>query len=216
MTPEEYEHHVAAVLESEGWDTTVTPYIGDHGLDLIGEREGARLGVQAKMYRAANRSVNAAAVMLTYGAGAYADCSHCMIATDGHLLPDANLVADKLGVEIRIIASVPKPSIDQIADPDLSFSAIWSQYLAPLAGQTLHRSDGSTNTVLQVDAAGVLRTTSRGKTQRIGLEAFRWTIERMLRGDTVLREDINNHCLGRASSGVLLILSAVPIFEVTG
>jgi hypothetical protein len=40
-------------------------------------------------------------------------------------------------------------------------------------------------------------------------------IERLLAGETVLREEINDHCGGRASSGVLLILSALPHFERT-
>ena len=50
MTPEEYEHLVAEVLRSEGWDAHVTPYVRDYGLDVIAERDGRRLGVQAKMY----------------------------------------------------------------------------------------------------------------------------------------------------------------------
>lgn len=44
---------------------------------------------------------------------------------------------------------------------------------------------------------------------------FRWTIERLLRGETVLRSEINAQCIGRVSSGVLLILSSLPMFELT-
>jgi hypothetical protein len=36
-----------------------------------------------------------------------------------------------------------------------------------------------------------------------------------LEGETVLREDINAHCIGRASSGVMLILGSIPLFEPT-
>jgi restriction system protein len=89
ITPDEYEHLVASMLRGEGWEATVTPASHDFGLDVIAVRAGIRLGVQAKMYLAANRPVNAATVMLTYGAAAYADCSRCMIVTDGRILDDA-------------------------------------------------------------------------------------------------------------------------------
>lgn len=51
--------------------------------------------------------------------------------------------------------------------------------------------------------------------QRIDIDTFRWTVERLLTGETVLRADINAHCIGRASSGVVLILASVPLFELT-
>ena len=73
------------MLREEGWEATVTPSVADHGLDVIAERAGVRLGVQVKMY-GQGRPVNAATVMLTYGAAAYADCTHSMIATNGRLL----------------------------------------------------------------------------------------------------------------------------------
>lgn len=62
MTPEAYEHHVAAILRAEGWRAEVTPYVRDFGLDVIAERGTSRLGVQAKMYAAARR-VNGRTVM---------------------------------------------------------------------------------------------------------------------------------------------------------
>ena len=65
-----------------------------------------------------------------------------------------------------------------------------------------------------MDGAGVVRLTSNGKRQPIKIELFRWAIERLLRGEMVTREDINTNCIGRASSGVVLILSQVPAFEV--
>src|SRR3954451_20353188 len=52
MNPEEDEHHVAALLRGEGWMARVTSYSRDHGLDIIAERQGRRVGVQVKMYGA--------------------------------------------------------------------------------------------------------------------------------------------------------------------
>lgn len=165
MTPDEYEAHVAALLRAEGWDVTVTPSGRDLGLDVIGVRDGVRLGVQAKMYLHANRPVNAQIIMHTYGAAAYADCDRCMVATDGRVLPDAQRVADKLHVAIRMIAAVPGlgnhvgPS--DPCDDDWTFGRIWRDHVMPLTGRTLTRSDGRTNAILKVDEAGLTRRTSR-------------------------------------------------------
>lgn len=89
MTPEDYEHHVANLLRSEGWEASVTPHQRDHGVDIVAERGGERMAVQAKMFGGSNRPVNAQVVMELYGAAAYADCAIAMIATDGRVLPDA-------------------------------------------------------------------------------------------------------------------------------
>jgi hypothetical protein len=55
----------------------------------------------------------------------------------------------------------------------------------------------------------------RGKEQLIDIEVFRWTIDHLLLGDTVLREAINDRFRSPVSSGVLLILRTLPMFEVT-
>jgi hypothetical protein len=172
MTPDEYEHLVASVLRREGWDATVTPSVRDMGLDVVAERGGVRLGVQAKMYRAANRPVNAEVVMLTYGACAYADCTGCMIVSDGRVLEDAERVAAKLDVEIRVIPAAA-PANDDAPEPRegagdrQSFGRIWSEDVTALAGRTLHRANGRSNHILAVDTAGVVRRTSNGKTQEV-------------------------------------------------
>jgi hypothetical protein len=220
MTPDEYERFVADWLRSEGWETTVTPSRGDLGLDVIGERGGVRLGVQVKLYRAAGRPVNAGTVMTTAGAARYADCDRAMIATDGRVLESATDVAAKLDVEIRQFPTdIPPPSpaassSDGHADA-WTFGRVWKEHVEPLAGRTLRRQDGSTNDILDVDERGVTRRTSRNKTQVISIDIFRWTIERLLSGQVVLREDINAQDVTRVSSGVVLILGSLSIFEIT-
>jgi restriction system protein len=220
LTPDEYEQLVASVLRDEGWSVAVTPTVHDLGLDVIAERDGMRLGVQAKMFLRANRPVNAAIVMHTYGAAAYFECDRSMIATDGRVLGEASRVADKLGVEIRTVPSVTAlRQSRESAEPGTAaahtFGRVWADYVEPLAGRTLRRSDGRSNSILAVDSGGILRRTSNGKEQRIPIETFRWTIERLLRGETVLREDINAQAIGRVSSGVMLVLGSVALFETT-
>lgn len=220
MTPDEYERLVAHLLATEGWEVEVTAPGHDLGIDVLAERDGVRLGVQAKMFQQANRPVNAAIVMHTYGAAAYFDCDRAMVATDGRVLDEARRVADKLAVELRIIPANPLRSHNSElagapAGVPRGFGKVWSDYVEPLAGSTLRRADGSSNFVVAVDSGGVLRRTSNDKEQRIPIEIFRWAIERLLMGETVLRDHINAHSIDRVSSGVMLILTAVPLFEET-
>src|SRR5439155_5449361 len=99
MTPEEYEHLVADMLRTDGWKAEVTPYVHDFGVDVIAERDGTRLAVQAKMVAGANRPVAATMVTQLYGAAAYADCEKAMIGTGGRVVEEAREVASKLGSE---------------------------------------------------------------------------------------------------------------------
>lgn len=158
----EYEHHVAAILHTEGWRTTVTPSAGDLGLDVIAERDGVRLGVQVKMY-GRRRPVNSQIVRELYGAAAYKDCTAFMIATDGRVAPDARATAHKLGVEIRQIPRVAAASSADDGLPaaakDLTFDTVWDDHIAALEGTTLVRSDGSRIKMLIVDGGGIVRLT---------------------------------------------------------
>lgn len=218
MRPEQYEHHVAAVLRSEGWKTSVTRLSRDMGVDVLAEQSGRRLAVQVKLYGASSTKVNAEHLMCLHGAAAYADCHEAMLATDGRLSADAERVADKLGVEVRHIPSVDDSSSNfdagDDARPGRSFDHIWERYVEPLAGHELIRSSGKTMQVLEVDGSGVRRVTTGGTTQRITIATFRWVIDRLLAGETVSRREIHERNARQVSSGVMLILSQVPLFEL--
>lgn len=215
MKPTEYEHHVADVLRREGWAARVTPPNRDFGLDIICEQPGRRLGVQVKMY-GDGRPINAQMVMQLHGAAAYQNCGEMMIATNGRVLDDARRVAEKLQVEIRQVP-VPAPGTQRVTpEPGertaLDFDRLWEEQVMPLAGQVLTRSNGTTNEILAVDWTGITRRTTNGSIGRIDIEIFRWAVERLLDGEVVLREEINDQYPKRASSGVLLVLSALPLF----
>ena len=218
-TPTEYEHYIAELLAREGWDVHVTPPRRDFGLDIVCERPGRRLGIQVKMYGAAGRPINAQMVMHLYGAAAYRDCSEAMLVTDGRVLEDARKVAAKLGVEIRYEpAPTSGPDGGEVAaksrrDGPWTFDRVWQEQVMPLAGRVLERGDGSTNEIISVDWSGLTRRTSNGSVQTIDIEIFRWTIERLLEGETVLREEINAQYPKRASSGIVLVLESLPMFE---
>ena len=215
MKPTEYEHYVADLLRAEGWAARVTPPNRDFELDIICEQPGRCLGVQVKMY-GTGRPINTQMVMQLHGAAAYQDCAEMMIATNGRVLDDARRVAEKVGVEIRHVP-VPTPGTRR-ATPEpgertaLDFDRLWEDQVMPFAGQVLTRPNGTTNEILTVDWTGITRRTSNGSIGTIDIEIFRWTVERLLDGDVVLREEINDQYPKRASSGVMLVLSTLPLF----
>lgn len=219
MTPREFEASVARRLADEGYETQLTSYGRDGGVDIFAVRGGERVAVQVKMYGGA-RPVNRRMIFEIYGAAAYFDCDGAVMATDGVLLADAAAAAAKLGVRVIQASGIALPAVDdpRADDPTVAvgFDYVWEQYIIPLAGKTLVRDDGSTNVIERVDWSGVRRVSSNGRRGFIPVEPFRWAIGRILAGMPVSRDDINSQYEGRASSGIQLILTQVPLFECSG
>ncbi|CAN5772031.1 hypothetical protein BH23CHL7_BH23CHL7_05730 [soil metagenome] len=214
MTPREFEAAVAEQLRSDGYDAQLTSYGHDGGVDIIAKRGDECLAVQVKMYGGA-RPVNRRMIFELHGAAAYFECNGAVMATDGHLLPDASEAAKKLGIQVIRARAVMAP-VASGSTGSSGFDEVWEKYVMPLAGKTLVRSDGSSNRLERVDWSGVMRLSSRGRRGHIPIEPFRWAIERILAGTPVSRDDINSQYEGRASSGIQLILQQVPLFECSG
>ena len=235
MNPQSFEKYVAGIYEKEGYDVTVTPYSGDYGVDVIAEKGGERIAVQVKQYGGSARKVNRQMVMELHGAAAYAGCNKAVIATNGDVLPDAFEVARKIGVEIRYIDSEPslRPVIDACkknnkpvtvapetkkpvsgVDYSAAFRDIWDKYVKPLEGKTLLNDKGRKNTILKVDDGGIKRITSTGNIGKIDIEPFKMAVIKLLREGCITRSEINDNYSKRASSGIVLILSQVPVFEL--
>jgi restriction system protein len=216
VTPREYEALVATALRTEGYDTQLGPYHRDLGVDVFAYRGSEKLAVQAKMYAGARRQVNHECILQLQGAAAYFDCTGAVLATDSTLTSEARRVAEKLNVRVMILnADGDREGIKPMR-PALDFDTIWQSYVMPLAGRTLTRDSGATNTVASVDWSGLKRITSSGKSQFIKIEIFRSAIEDILRTGAITREEINQRYTGRASSGITLILAEVPLFDVGG
>jgi restriction system protein len=224
MNPREFEEAVAARLRHEGYTTELGKGVGDYGVDVFAAKDGRRYAVQAKMFGRTARPVNRQMMMELHGAAAYFGCAGAMLATDGRVLADAAEVARKLGIRIIDMGGAwteqPAPAppesryLQEAVGGDGDFATIWSRYVLPLAGATLTRPDGSSNTIVTVDWSGVERITSNGQRGRIKIEIFEWAVDRVLRDGCVSRAAINDQYQGRASSGVVLILAQVPLFEV--
>jgi restriction system protein len=213
MTPSQFEALVAAHLGAQGYEVEDRPPTNDWGLDIIATSATERVGVQVKMYGGSSRPVNRAQIMQLFGAAAFFDCSRSLVVTNGVLLPDAEAVAAKLGVEVLYLAADPA-AVRTVGRS--AFDDIWERHVMPLAGRTLTRTDGSSNVIESVDWTGLERVTSNGRRQRINIEIFRYAIERVLAEGRVARADINAEYPGRASSGIVLILSQIPGWSYDG
>lgn len=214
MTPSEYEALVAEHYVGQGFTVDDRPATNDWGIDIIATKGAERVGVQVKMYGGTARPVNRAQVMELFGAAAYFDCTRAVIATDGRVMSDAEAVAKKLSIEILRIDSrgaswSRRPDESKKSD----FDRLWELHIMPLAGRTLSRTNGDSNTILTVDWSGVERITSNGARQRIKIEIFRLAVQRVLAEGSISRDEISAHYPGRASSGIVLILAQIPDFE---
>ena len=156
-------------------------------------------------------------VMELHGAKDFFDCTIAVIATDGAFLTDALTVAEKLKIEILYINNFqptkPKPSPKN--NTDETFEQIWENYIVPLQGKTLTRNNGETNQILKADWSGVERLTSNGNKRKIKIEIFKQAINKLLTDGFITRDYINQNYVGRASSGIILVLSQVPYFKLT-
>jgi restriction system protein len=226
--PRAFEQLIAEQLQREGYQTELTSYSHDGGVDIFATKGEERLAVQVKMYAGA-RPVNLRQILELRGAQALYGCTGAAIATDGALARDAEDAANRLS--IRILR--PGVRLEAGAQPTegcgasrirselapatgLTFEDIWRDSVMPLAGRVLTRADGSRNEIVSVDWGAVHRITSNGRPQTIPIEILRWAIEQVLATGSVTRDEINAKYEGRASSGIALILGEVPEFEVGG
>jgi restriction system protein len=216
MNPRQFEELVCEYYRNQGYKAETTPYSNDYGIDVFATKGKVKLAIQAKMYGNSTRKINRQMVMELHGAKDYFDCTKAIIATDGILLSDAIEVAKKLKIEILFIDSltqIPKNKSSKLSDK--TFENIWEKYIIPLSGKTLTRGNGETNQILKADWSGIERLTSNGNKGKIKIEIFKQTVNKLLTEGFITRDEINQNYSGRASSGVVLILSQVPFFRQT-
>ena len=215
MTPKQFEDLVCEHYRNKGYKAEATSYSNDYGVDVFATKGKETIAVQAKMYSGGTRKINRQMVMELHGAKDYFDCTNAVIATDGLLLTDALEVANKLKIEIlNIDSSVPVTS-KKSSSGDKTFDSIWEKHIIPLQGKTLTRDNGETNEIVKVNWSEVERLTSNGNKGKIKVEIFKQAINKLLADGSITRDYINQNYVGRASSGVILILSQVPFFKLT-
>lgn len=217
MNPRQFEELVCEHFRKQGYRTELTTYSNDYGIDGFATKGKVKIAIQSKMYGHTTRKINRQMVMELHGAKDFFDCSKAVIATDGAFLPDALAVAEKLRIEIMFLSefqsSLPKAA--SMKNSDNSFEKIWENYVLPLQGKTLDRKNGETNKIMKVDWSGIERLTSNGNKGKIKIEIFKQTVNKLLTDGSITRDYINQNYIGRASSGIVLILSQVPFFKLT-
>lgn len=212
MTPKEYESFVCAKFSKDGYETELTNYNNDYGIDVFAFKANEKIGIQVKMFGHTTRKVNRQMIMELHGSKDLFNCPKAILVTDGQIIDNAKEVADKLGIEIRYIEPDDKFLSNNNCTVE-QFDKIWESFIKPLEGKTIMRDSGKSNKILSVDWSGIERVTSNGKKQIIKIEIFRLAINKILTDGSITRDFINQEYKDRASSGIVLILSQVPFFD---
>ena len=219
MNPRQFEEFVCEYFRQQGFKTELTTYSNDYGIDGFAIKGKQKIAIQSKMYGHTTRKINRQMVMELHGAKDFFDCTKAVIATDGIFLQDALVVAEKLKIEILYLNEIQKnTSVTKTktkSKTDKTFEQIWEDYIIPLQGKTVMRSSGETNQIIKADWSGIERKTSNGNNGKIKIEIFKQAVNRLLTDGAITRDYINQNYVGRASSGIILILSQVPFFKLT-
>lgn len=215
MNPKQFEELVCEYFRRNGYVAKTTSASNDYGVDVFATKGKEKIAVQAKMYGGSKRKINRQVVMELHGAKDYFDCTKAIIATNGLFLDDARLVAQKLKIEVLYIDSSQLKTPEKQLTHDKTFEAIWEKYIIPLEGKILNGKNGKTNKILKVNWSEIERVTSKNNEGTIKIEIFKLSVNKLLKDGFITRDYINQNYLGRASSGVILILSQVPFFQLT-
>lgn len=219
MNPRQFEEFVCEHFRQQGYKTELTTFTNDYGIDGFAIKGKQKIAIQSKMYGHTTRKINRQMVMELHGAKDFFDCTKAVIATDGIFLQDALVVAEKLKIEILYLNEMQKSTSTIIATTknknNKTFEQIWEDYIIPLQGKTLTRNSGETNQIIKADWSGIERKTSNGNNGKIKIEIFKQAVNRLLTDGLITRDYINQNYVGRASSGIILILSQVPFFKLT-
>lgn len=220
MNPRQFEEIVCDHFRRCGYTAEITPQTGDYGVDVFASKGKEKIAVQVKMYGQSTRKVNRQMMMELHGAKDFFDCTKAILATNGSCFPDALEVAKKLKIKVLSLSDFPigtaLSSSKRVAMKGCAtFEQIWEDYVMPLVGETLYKKGGGENKIVKADWSGVERITSKGYKGKIKIEIFKYAVNKLLTDGSITRDYINQNYVGRASSGVVLILSQVPFFKLT-
>lgn len=90
MTPEEFEHFCATVLQEINWRARVTRASGDQGVDIVADKRGMRIVVQCKKY---SKPVGNRAVQEIVAAIAHEDADRGVVVSTSSYTPAAEKLA---------------------------------------------------------------------------------------------------------------------------
>lgn len=97
MSPYEYEHYVANLLKSYGWDSYVTKSSGDQGIDVIASKNGIRIVAQCKLY---SQPVGNKAVQEIASGKIFEKADIAVVVTNNSFTKSAEQLATSTGVKL--------------------------------------------------------------------------------------------------------------------
>lgn len=101
-SPDEFEHVVAALYEAKGYDTTVSQYSADMGVDVWAEGANGTVAIQVKQYSEGN-TVGRGALQKTASAIAKGDADQVVVVTSSSFAHTAEEYAQEFGQNLILI-----------------------------------------------------------------------------------------------------------------
>lgn len=95
MSGEDFERWLRGLFERQGWKVSLTPEVGDYGADLLLEKEGSRIAVQAKRWK---RQVGIKAVQEAVAARDYYRTNSAWVVTNSTFTQAAMRQAKASGI----------------------------------------------------------------------------------------------------------------------
>lgn len=99
MESDRFEEYVADLYKRRGYEVELTEGGSDRGIDIIAEKKGSRIAIQAKCYREGNK-VGGPVVRRVEGAARERGSDQAVIVTTSDFTKQARESAETLGIEL--------------------------------------------------------------------------------------------------------------------
>lgn len=96
----------------------------------------------------------------------------------------------------------------------IAFEEVWARVRA-LETKTIPLAARGSMQVIRVDHHGLIRQTSTGRPGRMSIDSFKWAVNALNDRDHVSRQDILSGIRRWESSGVVAVLAATDLYEIT-
>lgn len=134
MRGEAYERYIASIYEEDGFTTTLTRRNADKGIDVLAEKDGFRVAIQAKHYSRGNK-VSSPDIQKAAGLLMRPDIHGVIVVTTSSFTRPAREVARNRGVELQQIGYNPSPSPDnnnsktneQSSETTSNYDEVWNE-----------------------------------------------------------------------------------------
>ena len=211
-----YEFLAEAYLKNEGFTTKVTSANADWGVDVFAEKDGVKYAVQAKMYGDCKTRINRRMMLELYGAMHYFDCKGAMMIYNGKIMPDANMVAEKLGIKL---ISLSQHKLDQLLpnnNPDFfndMFETIWNDIIN-LQDKKIVKSSKIFYKILKVTDGDITYVNKDGKKHRLPVDLFRRIVAHIMEYGSIAQSQLRGEFGTLASAFITTVLGKTSKIEL--